>query len=131
MGAPPTIRIVGWCDSINCRSCRRRRWWMCSGGRSLPLERVLMWLSLAGLNEAFVMLRRPCELSDGQRYRLRLAQVMAMLNESPAASAVVIADEFGSTLDRITALTIARNLKRWLAKHATDAGEFRVRDNAR
>ncbi|MEM7626618.1 MAG: ATP-binding cassette domain-containing protein [Planctomycetota bacterium] len=33
----------------------------------LPLDRVLKVLSLAGLNDAFVMLRRPEELSDGQR----------------------------------------------------------------
>ena len=47
---------------------------------SLPgsLEQTIRWLSLAGLNDAFVMLRKPSELSDGQRYRFRLAQAMAM-----------------------------------------------------
>ena len=119
----------------------------------MTLARTMMLLSVAGLNEAFVMLRRPSELSDGQRYRLRLVQVMAMvfdcisappaqdLRLNPTApglevadcggatqlrccacaafeSAVVIADEFGSTLDRITAKTIARNLRRWLTKHS-------------
>jgi ABC-type ATPase with predicted acetyltransferase domain len=122
-----------------------------AGGR-LALDRTLMLLSVAGLNEAFVMLRRPSELSDGQRYRLRLAQVMAMLIASrdasgaadlrhnptqdsdvvsdadqvaaavdkgvPVENAVVLADEFGATLDRITAKTMARNLRRWLSKHA-------------
>src|SRR5690606_17036720 len=41
-----------------------------------PLPRVLRALSLAGLGDAFVMLRRPRELSDGQRYRLHLAQTI-------------------------------------------------------
>lgn len=80
-----------------------------------PLERVLRWLSLAGLNDAFVMLRRPAELSDGQRYRLRLAQVMGMLDqhEDGQALTIVLADEFGATLDRLTAAIIARNIRKW------------------
>ena len=35
----------------------------------LPLSRVTSLLAMAGLGDAFVMLRCPCELSDGQRYR--------------------------------------------------------------
>jgi ABC-type ATPase with predicted acetyltransferase domain len=38
-----------------------------------PLERALRVLSAAGLADAFLLLRTPPELSDGQRYRLRLA----------------------------------------------------------
>jgi ABC-type ATPase with predicted acetyltransferase domain len=38
-----------------------------------PLERALRTLSTAGLADAFLLLRTPQELSDGQRYRLRLA----------------------------------------------------------
>lgn len=89
-------------------------------GDDLPLERALMFLSLAGLNEAFVMLRKPAELSDGQRYRLRVAHVMALIwqKRRSIGRAAVIADEFGSTLDRITAKTISRNVRRWLSKHA-------------
>ncbi|MCE9590192.1 MAG: ABC transporter [Planctomycetes bacterium] len=78
-----------------------------------PLERVLAWLSLAGLNDAFVMLRRPCELSDGQRYRLRLAQAFQAV-EGEERFCVVLADEFGATLDRVTAKVIARNVRRWV-----------------
>jgi ABC-type ATPase with predicted acetyltransferase domain len=38
-----------------------------------PLDRSLQLLSTAGLADAFLLLRTPQELSDGQRYRLRLA----------------------------------------------------------
>lgn len=81
----------------------------------LPLDRVLRLLSLAGLNDAFVMLRRPSELSDGQRYRFRLAQVMARVESSgPDQMVVVLADEFGATLDRTTASALSRNVRRWV-----------------
>lgn len=103
-----------------------------------PLERTLQWLSLAGLSDAFVMLRCPGELSDGQRYRLRLAQAMAQAwhaahpNVGPTPShstdtvdseslhagklLVFLADEFGATLDRQTAMVIARNARKWIRK---------------
>jgi ABC-type ATPase with predicted acetyltransferase domain len=41
-----------------------------------PLERALKVLSAAGLADAFLLLRTPEELSDGQRWRLRLALAM-------------------------------------------------------
>ncbi len=84
-------------------------------GGVLPLDRVLRLLSLAGLNDAFVMLRRPRELSDGQRYRFRLAQVMARVEAADHdAMVVVLADEFGATLDRTTAGALSRNVRRWI-----------------
>lgn len=90
----------------------------------LTLSRTMALLSLAGLNDAFVMLRKPSELSDGQRYRLRLAQTMAMCEPSDLdgfdqagdepALQVIIADEFGATLDRLTAKILAGNVRRWV-----------------
>ncbi|MEM6457882.1 MAG: ABC transporter [Planctomycetota bacterium] len=84
----------------------------------LPLADALRVLSLAGLNDAFVMLRRPGELSDGQRYRFRLARAMAEVELGVAADAggltVVLADEFGATLDRTAAAAVARNVRRWV-----------------
>ena len=93
------------------------------------LEQVLKILAYAGLNDAFVMLRKPSELSDGQRYRLRLAQTMAIAQaydntqakggdppprrDAPTLLHVVLADEFGATLDRTTAHVIARNVRKW------------------
>ena len=91
------------------------------GGR-LELPAVLRILSLAGLNDAFVMLRRPAELSDGQRYRYHLAQAMASAQSAFGAEpgpglTLVLADEFGATLDRTTAAALARNVRRWVSSN--------------
>lgn len=58
-------------------------------------------LSRAGINDAYLAIRKPAELSDGQRYRLRLARLF----QSDAD--VWVADEFGAVLDRITAKAVA------------------------
>ncbi len=42
----------------------------------LPLESMLMLLGRMGLGEAWTYLRTPTELSDGQRWRLRLAMAV-------------------------------------------------------
>ena len=80
------------------------------------LEQVCRWLSLAGLNDAAVMLRQPEQLSEGQRHRLKLAQAMAIAERRPEPWAVLLIDEFGSTLDRTTAFALARSVRRWAAK---------------
>lgn len=67
---------------------------------------ALNFLSLAGLNDAYLFIRKPSELSDGQRYRFRLAKVI----ESGAQ--VWVADEFLAVLDRTTAKVLAYNLQR-------------------
>ncbi|QQE13637.1 ATP-binding cassette domain-containing protein [Planctomycetota bacterium] len=84
-----------------------------------PLRDVLRWLSIAGLNDAFVMLRKPRELSDGQRYRLKLAKAIGEAESLNAETdeikqVVVLADEFGATLDRVTAKVIGKNIQRWV-----------------
>lgn len=58
-------------------------------------------LSIAGLNDAYLFIRKPGELSDGQRYRFRLAKAI----ESQAD--VWVADEFMAVLDRTAAKVIA------------------------
>jgi len=63
-------------------------------------------LSRAGINDAYLAIRRPEELSDGQRYRLRLAKLME------ADADVWVADEFGAVLDRITAKTVAFSMQK-------------------
>lgn len=63
-------------------------------------------LSKAGLNDAYLFIRKPSELSDGQRYRMKLAHLM----ESDAD--VWIADEFGAVLDRITAKIVAYSMQK-------------------
>ena len=52
------------------------------------------------------MLRTPAELSDGQRYRFRLA---LGLSKKPRW---IVADEFTATLDRTLARVIAFNIRR-------------------
>lgn len=71
-------------------------------------KEALQILSRVGLNDAYLFIRKPSELSDGQRYRLRLAH---LLNQ-PAD--VWVADEFGAVLDRVTAKIVAFSLQ----KHA-------------
>lgn len=87
-----------------------------SGAAPAELETVCHWLSRAGLNDAVVMLRRPSALSEGQRYRLRLAQAMAVAERQPRDWAVLLADEFGSTLDRTTARALAKGVRRWVTR---------------
>lgn len=67
---------------------------------------ALNLLSIAGLNDAYLFIRKPKELSDGQRYRFRLAKII----ESGAK--VWVADEFLAVLDRTTAKVIAFNLQK-------------------
>jgi len=58
-------------------------------------------LSFVGLGEAFLFLRRYKELSDGQKYRYRLAKAFW------AGAKTLIFDEFCATLDRTTAKVVA------------------------
>jgi uncharacterized protein len=100
-----------------------------------PLERRLRVLSTAGLADAFLLLRTPAELSDGQRYRLKLAlaiqqcgmrsgecgvekehAVAESLPFTPHSALrtphLLVADEFCSTLDRLCARAIAYRVRR-------------------
>lgn len=67
---------------------------------------AIQLLSLAGLNDAYLFVRSPKELSDGQKYRFKLAKII----ESEAK--VWIADEFTAALDRITARVVAFNVQK-------------------
>jgi len=110
-----------------------------------PLEQALRLLSAAGLADAFLLLRTPQELSDGQRYRLRLALALdALLGDAAAGGApdtgppcvhgglsrevgglssedggasVLVADEFCSTLDRLCARAVAYRVRRLATTH--------------
>jgi len=106
-------------------------------GLPAEFEEALRLASTAGLADAFVLLRPPEELSDGQRWRLRLAHALARLeamrnadcgvrnerpnNENgavrerhppPEPMRVLVADEFASTLDRLCARAVAYRLRR-------------------
>lgn len=83
-----------------------------------PVEETLRLLALAGLAEATVFARRPAELSDGQRFRLRLAVMMARAC-SRGGPSLVLVDEFASTLDRTTARCVARTFWRWVSRNGS------------
>jgi ABC-type ATPase with predicted acetyltransferase domain len=63
-------------------------------------------LSRVGLNDAFLFLRRYEELSEGQRYRYRIARMI------DSGKKFWLADEFCSTLDRTTAKVVAFNIQK-------------------
>ncbi|MGL6073540.1 MAG: ATP-binding cassette domain-containing protein [Fimbriiglobus sp.] len=77
------------------------------------LEPNLGTLAACGLGEARLMLRTPSELSEGQRYRFRLAYAIGQGN------AVLIADEFGATLDRTLAKVVSFNLRKLATRTKT------------
>lgn len=71
-------------------------------------------LAQVGLAEAACFVRRPSELSEGQRWRLHLAIDLhrAERRGTPALPALLIADEFAATLDPDTAASVAHLLRR-------------------
>ncbi len=76
-------------------------------------QQSLSLLAMCGLGEAQLLLRTPQELSDGQRYRFRLAFALAHKPDW------IVADEFTATLDRRLARVISSNLRRLAAKTGT------------
>lgn len=102
---------------------------LCAGRRTLidlvpgTLEGpdgALRCLASAGLADATLLARTPAQLSDGQRARLALARTMSCARRSPGAGAppTLLIDEFCATLDRLTARSVARTLRRWLDRSA-------------
>ena len=71
-----------------------------------PVERRLDRLAACGLSEARLLLRTPAELSDGQRYRFRLAYALE------SAAPFLLADEFAANLDRTLAKVLAFNVRK-------------------
>jgi len=71
-------------------------------GVGKDVKEAIEILSLCGLNDAFLFLRKYKELSDGQKYRYRLAKLMDNKEKG-----VWIVDEFCATLDRVMARIIA------------------------
>ena len=70
-------------------------------------------LGTAGLSDCFCILNSPANLSDGQKYRFRLAMALA------AKKKFVFADEFCSALDHITAASIAYNIRKFAKQTGT------------
>ena len=74
-------------------------------------EEGMNLLAIVGLSEAFIMLRKFKELSDGQKYRFKLAKVI----EQDAD--VFLIDEFGASLDRDMAKTLAFCFQKWARRN--------------
>jgi uncharacterized protein len=70
------------------------------------VEERLAILAGCGLSEARLLLRTPSELSDGQRYRFRMAYALA------TARGPIVLDEFTAALDRTLAKVVAFNLRK-------------------
>jgi len=81
----------------------------CVGGKG-TID-ALSLLSYAGLSDVFCMLNAPANLSEGQKYRFRLACALA------SDKKFIFADEFCSNLDRITAAVIAYNVRRFAKRN--------------
>jgi ABC-type ATPase with predicted acetyltransferase domain len=112
---------------------RRQRKWIRLSDASLPnvplvdcfggdarMDQVLAALSRVGLAEAWTYLRTPLELSEGQRWRLRLAMAFhgARIRQDPSRLSTLLIDEFAAVLDRVTASIVARALRRIVSEDA-------------
>ena len=71
---------------------------------------TLRTLSCAGLTDVFCVLNSPATLSEGQKYRYRIAKALADDKQ------FIFADEFCSQLDRVTAAVISHNLRKFASK---------------
>jgi ABC-type transport system involved in cytochrome c biogenesis ATPase subunit/N-acetylglutamate synthase-like GNAT family acetyltransferase len=71
-------------------------------GVGKDVKEAIEILSLSGLNDAFLFLRRFKELSDGQKYRYKLAKLVDLREKS-----VWLVDEFCASLDRVMARVVA------------------------
>jgi len=72
----------------------------------VTVEQGLELLSKVGLNDAFLFLRTYSQLSDGQKYRYRIAKLIE------SGKQWWLMDEFAACLDRDTARIIAYNLQK-------------------
>jgi len=73
----------------------------------------LRLLSVAGLGDVFCTVNQPANLSEGQKYRFRLAMALG------AGKKFVFADEFCSELDRLTAAVVSFNVHKFAKKTGT------------
>ena len=75
----------------------------------------LSTLTACGLGKARLMLRTPGQLSDGQRYRFRVALAFA------SGMGTVMMDEFTAVLDRPLAKVLAYNVRKLVSRSGVGA----------
>lgn len=73
----------------------------------------LRLLSMAGLSDVISILNQPTKLSEGQKYRYKLAKALS------SGKKVVFADEFCANLDRVTACVIAYHIRKFARRTGT------------
>ena len=78
--------------------------------RRQTLSNALSILTACGLGEPRLWIRGYGELSDGERFRARLARAVSLHLRGRDPSAPLLCDEFGSILHRRVAKAIAHNL---------------------
>ena len=80
-------------------------------GVGKDVKEAIEILSLCGLNDAFLFLRKYKELSDGQKYRYKLAKLVNCREKC-----VWLVDEFCASLDRVMAKVVAYSLQKLARK---------------
>ena len=73
----------------------------------------LRTLSFAGMSDVLSVLKQPDKLSEGQKYRYKLAKALA------CGKKIIFADEFCSNLDRVTACVIAYHVRKFAKRTGT------------
>lgn len=111
-----------------------------------PLAEAIATLARAGLGDATLLARTPAELSEGERFRFRLALAMSKAEPRPPGSdwkrelpepcaapllhgrgsLTLLIDEFASTLDRTTARCLCLAMRRWLSRAQRDGQLIRI-----
>lgn len=87
---------------------------------AVPLSDALNLLTACGLSEPRLWLRRFGELSEGEKFRARLARAIGLMPQ-PSAAAPLLCDEFGSVLHRRAARALAFNLRKLVSRRGLAA----------
>jgi hypothetical protein len=104
------MRIEGRCPTIRTKVAVLNHKF--DGSRPLidqvgtELHDAIRILNAVGLAEAHLYLKRPSQISEGQRYRFSVAQLCE------SGKPIWIADEFASTLDPLNAAIVAKGLRK-------------------
>jgi ABC-type ATPase with predicted acetyltransferase domain len=106
----PLSSIITCVDCFNERPASNTEHSALNAGSSSGFLEILRTLSIAGLTDVFCVLNSPANLSDGQKYRYRIAKAISSDKQ------FIFADEFCSNLDRVTAAVISYNLRKFAKK---------------
>ncbi len=82
-----------------------------------PVSEALGLLTACGLGEPMLWIRRFGHLSDGERFRARLARAISLHRRS-SASGPLLCDEFGAILHRRLAKAVAFNLRKLASRES-------------